>query len=53
MFPPIGQGHAQQSLVHVLGRAVSCAVSAVDFPARSNGHKGRAGAPSHPDSVRT
>ncbi len=53
MFPPIGQGDAQQSLVHVLGRAVPCAVGAVDVPARSNGHEGGAGAPSHRDSVRT
>jgi hypothetical protein len=40
MLPSIGQGHGQQSLVHVLGRAVSRSVGAVDFPARSDGHGG-------------
>ena len=36
----VGQGHAQQTLVHVLGRAVARPVCAVDHPARSNGHEG-------------
>jgi hypothetical protein len=51
MFPAIGQGHAQQSLVDVLGRAVSRPMGAVDLPARSNGHEGGTGAPCHPDTV--
>src|SRR5688500_2705328 len=29
----VGQGHAQQPLVHVLGRAVARPVGAVDYPA--------------------
>ena len=32
--PAIGQGHAQQPLVHVLGRAVSRPVGGMDIPAR-------------------
>jgi hypothetical protein len=51
MWPSVGQGHAKQSVVHVLGRAVSRPMGAVDVPARRNGHEGGAGAGVHPDSV--
>lgn len=40
MWPSIGQGHAQQPVVHVLGRAVSRLMGAVDLAAKGNGHKG-------------
>ena len=42
MWPSVGQGHAQQSVVHVLGGAVSRPLSAVNLAARSNGHEGGA-----------
>ena len=51
MWPSIRQGHAKQSVVHVLGGAVSRRMGAVDFPARSNGDEGGAVAGAHPDSV--
>jgi hypothetical protein len=53
MLAPIGQRHAQQPLVHVLGRAVSRPMRAMDFATRSDGHKGGTGAAPHPDSVRS
>ncbi len=51
MLPPIGQGHAQQPLMHVLGGAVSRPMRAVDVPARRNGHEGRTCAGAHADSI--
>ena len=57
MLAAIGQGHAQQSLVHVLGRAVSRPVGAMDFAAGGNGHEGGTwsaphhATPSGPDRV--
>jgi hypothetical protein len=54
MLAAIGQGHAQQSLVHVLGGAVSGPVSAMDFAAGGNGHEGGTwSAPHHAGSVGT
>jgi hypothetical protein len=41
MWPSIGQGHAKQSVVHVLGGAVSRPMGAVNLAPRSNGHERR------------
>ena len=49
MLPPIGQSHAKQTLVDVLGRAVSRPMRAVDLAPRSNGDESRTRAGAHPD----
>jgi hypothetical protein len=49
----IGKRHPKQSLVHVLGRAVSGPMGAMDHAIRSNRHEGGTRAASHPDSVGT
>ena len=51
MGPSIGQGHAQQSVVHVLGGAVFRLMRAVNLPAWSNGDEGGAVAGVHPDAL--
>ncbi len=44
MLTSIGQSDSKQPLVHVFGRAVPRPMGAVNFPARSNGDEGGAGA---------
>jgi hypothetical protein len=53
VLPSVGQRHAQQPLVHVLDRAVSRPMGAVNLPAGGNGDIRGAGAWPHSDSVRT
>ena len=50
MRPSIGQGHAQQSVVHVLGGAVSRLMRAVNFPPWSNRDESGAVAGVHLDA---
>jgi hypothetical protein len=53
VLPPIGQRHAQQPLVHVLGWTVSRPMGAVNLAASGNGYEGGTCAGTHPDSVGT